>query len=384
VLNFLALYGFMGVELFFMISGFVICMSAWDRPLSEFFTSRVARLFPAYVAAVLITATVARLMLPPGDPGRPDQDTIIANLTMLQSFLGLPNVDTVYWTLAVELKFYLLFAIVVWRGLTYRRVVAFALAWLALSSILTIAEPGVLATLVETQYAACFVAGIAFYLLYRFGPNLLLVGLIAASWLIAMQKNSHRTLPWQHTLLSPVTEKLIITGFFLVMGAIALGYANWIRGRWLVIAGALTYPLYLVHRLIGLIMIDRLGGRLQHWAVLPTTVATVIALAWLVHLVVERPLGRRLRRGLLASFAAVRGPGSADAAAGADLRLRQGEREAAGLAPHLEAALARSQFDQVAHAEAGQHLLRGGQRWAGDHVGGPGQAVGHAGGERAP
>jgi len=41
-------YGFLGVELFFLISGFVICMSAWGRPLGAYFTSRVSRLYPAY------------------------------------------------------------------------------------------------------------------------------------------------------------------------------------------------------------------------------------------------------------------------------------------------------------------------------------------------
>src|SRR5215831_12453879 len=60
----LSKYGFVGVELFFLISGFVICMSSWGRPLGHFFTSRVARLFPAYIAAVV--ATSALLWLLPG------------------------------------------------------------------------------------------------------------------------------------------------------------------------------------------------------------------------------------------------------------------------------------------------------------------------------
>jgi peptidoglycan/LPS O-acetylase OafA/YrhL len=54
-------YGFLGVELFFMISGFVICMSAWGRPLGDFARSRITRLFPAYWPAVLITTAVVAL-----------------------------------------------------------------------------------------------------------------------------------------------------------------------------------------------------------------------------------------------------------------------------------------------------------------------------------
>jgi peptidoglycan/LPS O-acetylase OafA/YrhL len=51
-------YGFLGVELFFLVSGFVIAMSGWGRPLGAFFASRVSRLYPAYWAAVVVTTLV--------------------------------------------------------------------------------------------------------------------------------------------------------------------------------------------------------------------------------------------------------------------------------------------------------------------------------------
>lgn len=41
-----------------MVSGFVICMSAWGRSVGDFAVSRVSRLFPAYWAAVAFTTLV--------------------------------------------------------------------------------------------------------------------------------------------------------------------------------------------------------------------------------------------------------------------------------------------------------------------------------------
>jgi peptidoglycan/LPS O-acetylase OafA/YrhL len=47
-------YGWLGVEFFFLISGFVICMSCWGRTPAQFAVSRISRLFPAYWCAVLL------------------------------------------------------------------------------------------------------------------------------------------------------------------------------------------------------------------------------------------------------------------------------------------------------------------------------------------
>ena len=66
---------------------------------------------------------------------------VAANLTMLQNPLGVHDIDPSYWTLAVELRFYLLFAIVLAIGVTYRRVVYFCVVWLAVS-VFVWASPG--------------------------------------------------------------------------------------------------------------------------------------------------------------------------------------------------------------------------------------------------
>ncbi|MGH3310540.1 MAG: acyltransferase family protein, partial [Streptomyces sp.] len=109
-----ALYGHLGVEIFFAISGFVICMSCWGRSLGEFFRSRVVRLYPAYWAALFLVAGVGALAPQFDQPSSiPD---FLVNLTMLQQPAGSPRILGVCWTLWAEARFYLLFAIfVVWK-----------------------------------------------------------------------------------------------------------------------------------------------------------------------------------------------------------------------------------------------------------------------------
>lgn len=122
-----AAYGWIGVEIFFVISGFVICMSCWGRSPRQFFVSRVIRLYPAYWFATAFTTAV--LVALPGVWDRLRLRDVLLNLTMLQTGSGVRNVDGVYWTLWSELRFYLLFLAVVATGLTYRKVVVFCCVW---------------------------------------------------------------------------------------------------------------------------------------------------------------------------------------------------------------------------------------------------------------
>ncbi|MFF4602817.1 acyltransferase family protein [Streptomyces sp. NPDC001339] len=81
-------YGWIGVEVFFLISGFVICMSSWGRSLGDFVVSRAARLYPAYWAAVLISATVISFW--PQVRHITGWNQVATNLTMLQHGMGVP------------------------------------------------------------------------------------------------------------------------------------------------------------------------------------------------------------------------------------------------------------------------------------------------------
>ena len=55
-------YGYLGVDMFFTISGFVVLLSAWGRRPRDFVISRVVRLYPAFWTAVTITAVVVILL----------------------------------------------------------------------------------------------------------------------------------------------------------------------------------------------------------------------------------------------------------------------------------------------------------------------------------
>jgi hypothetical protein len=101
--------GRIGVILFFAISGFVIPSSlravghqTTSNALRVFLIRRVFRLYPAYWVSVVAAALLALYFMTPFSP-----QTVLLNLTMIQSVFGAPDVLGLYWTLRLELIFYI-------------------------------------------------------------------------------------------------------------------------------------------------------------------------------------------------------------------------------------------------------------------------------------
>ncbi|MCL6667657.1 acyltransferase family protein [Streptomyces panaciradicis] len=299
----LAAYGWIGVEIFFVISGFVICMSCWGRGPREFFVSRVIRLYPAYWFAIVFTTAVVVAL--PGVWDRLEARDILLNFTMLQSGSGVDSVDGVYWTLWSELRFYLLFLAVVATGLTYRKVVVFCCAWSAAAMLAPAAHFGPLTLAANPEGAWFFIAGLALYLMHRFGQDLLLWGILAMAWLMGQRQLGVRIDDFEH-VSGWRGSVVLFTGFLLVMVAIALGATDRLRWRWLATAGSLTYPLYLLHYVAGTTVINRLQGTMDARLLVATVIAGFLLLSWLVHRFVERPVARVLKRGLEGAFGRMR------------------------------------------------------------------------------
>ncbi|MFC9296879.1 acyltransferase family protein [Streptomyces sp. NPDC057011] len=299
-----AVYGWLGVEIFFLVSGFVICMSTWGRTLGDFAVSRVSRLFPAYWVAAAFTSLV--LFASPEVRQIKKYTDVVVNLSMLQGGLGVPHIDDAYWTLFVELKFYVLFALVVMCGVTYRNCVLFCGLWTLAGVVAPTADSGVLSFFAVPSASPYFIAGIAFHLMRRFRPNAVLWVIVGVQFLLAQHYVTDRMVSNLGRGVTAQTPSwpahvIILLGFIL-MAALALGALDGIRWRWLPHAGAVTYPLYLIHMMAGLTVIHHFRHQVAPVPLALGVTAGMLVLAWLIHRLVERPLGRALnaslRRGL--------------------------------------------------------------------------------------
>lgn len=297
-------YGCLGVQFFFVISGFVICMSSWGKTLGDFFRSRIARLYPAYWAALLMVGAASVLLPVVVHPLRSDE--FLMNFTMLQQPMGVPRVLGVCWTLWVEMRFYVLFALfVIWKGVTYRRVVTFCILWTLAGAFARVADTALTDELVMRDHAPYFIGGLALYLIHRYGSDFLLWGIVGMSFLLG-QRYSVTALwhPGMHGDFhrNPHVIQAISFLAFAAVAAVALGWLRWANWSWLTLAGALTYPFYLIHEHLGWFAIRILhrGLGLDPYATLVLTVAILLSLAYLMNRFVEKPFGSRLKRTMTA------------------------------------------------------------------------------------
>ncbi|MEW2517020.1 acyltransferase family protein [Actinacidiphila alni] len=298
-------YGWLGVYLFFLISGFVICMSSWNRTPRQFLFSRFTRLYPAYWAAVILTSAVVFLTPKAGRLSPPET---LANLTMFERGMGVPYVDGVYWTLWAELRFYMLFAVVVAFGVTYRRVMTFCVIWMAACIMTTSGDNDFLNQVFEPTYAPFFIGGIGIFLMYRFGPRPEIWLLIAASWLDGQFQLDDLSDTAEGHARTPVYWAvcvILLALFYAVLIAVARGRLEFLNWRWLTVAGAMTYPLYLIHEKIGLEIILHNHNALPPYLLLGLLVGGALLSAYLIHRLVEEPVARRLRKWLATPWPAI-------------------------------------------------------------------------------
>lgn len=291
-------YGYLGVHLFFVISGFVILMSAWGRSTTTFVASRVGRLYPAYWAAVLLTGSL-RAMWPTFETRRPHD--VLMNLTMLQEPFDVPHVDGVYWTLWVELQFYVLIALVVRTRLTLRQVTWFAAVVPVASTVLLLIAPGADRMLTVLGWLPLFGAGMLLFVIVYEGGTTLRWGLLALDAALASLIAVHRHAAAIDVIATGATTSRpgIAIGVLLVITLVAL--AVLVPGqprhgmRVMTLAGALTYPLYLTHEYVGWAFIEVVHQAVGRGGALLLVIAVATCLAWLLHVTVERRWGRPLR-----------------------------------------------------------------------------------------
>jgi peptidoglycan/LPS O-acetylase OafA/YrhL len=297
----IAKYGFLGVDLFFLISGFVISASAQNRSAGPFAVSRFQRLYPAYLAGMTFTALAIITLGAPGTSVSIWQ--WLANLTMLAPAFGQQFMDGVYWSIVVEIVFYGWVAILIGTGLFRRHLIAIIAIWLAvafLNELFVQWRPLRLALM--TEYAGLFASGMLIYRLRIGDRSIWSYGLLAIAFAHGLHHTAESRAVFERIYTDDIDSVILWlahAGIFLAFST-ALAVSNrFAPGPLVLTLGGITYPLYLIHQQAGYLAIDALAPLTGNWLALAAVLSGCFMLAWAIHVIAE-PAGRLLLQRAIA------------------------------------------------------------------------------------
>jgi peptidoglycan/LPS O-acetylase OafA/YrhL len=279
--------GASGVDLFFVISGFVIFMTLGRcATASDFLISRFSRLYPAYWAAALLTWIIGTVWPLPQQGYTVHQ--LFINLTLAQGFMNVEPIDGVYWSLNVELCFYIVMLALFICGFLNHTIKVCSI-WLAVAALnRCLSDHGVdipwkIQQVLILRYAELFVAGIVFYKIYaeRLGItySLLLTGCILLH-------------AFGHGLWGLVS----ILAIFGLVGLAVSGRAQTVCVRPLIWLGTISYSLYLTHQMIGFAIIRGFASyNIPSVVGILIAISVMLGIACAITYLVEQPGMRYIR-----------------------------------------------------------------------------------------
>lgn len=274
----IAEYGYLGVDFFFMISGFVILRSAAGRTADRFAVGRFVRLWPTFLLCMTLTALVMSAF-----GHAPGPMKILANLTMAPAYLGAEPIDGAYWSLAYELIFYgaVFLILLIGQGHRLRGIV---LAWVAVQAIF--AMLGFRESLLLGGYFTLFAGGAVLALVHRDGWSWSLGLALLATMVLGMLGAYERAVgiassAMKGEAIPSIAAILVGVGFVPFLVFMRRNPVLPLAGLF----GGVTYPLYLLHGRIAFTLLTGLPMP-RVWGMI-LVFAAILALAVVVHLVFE-------------------------------------------------------------------------------------------------
>lgn len=283
-------WGYAAVATFFMLSGFLTGPSLVNRKTTpgRFIKKKFLRFYPAYWVAMTVTTIVLVCFY------REEAVSLTqyaANLTMVSQLFRVPFVDGVYWSMQCELVFCLICAglMCIKRPQNLSRVLfIWLILAIALSFTTDVKATRLFRIITICSYCHDFIAGIV---MRRASLNSTLS--TSETWLLILCFIN--SVVW-HGLFTPSTIFFVITAtilFFVRRIDKVIPSSNRVIAVIIWIA-SISYPLYLVHEMVGFTIIRHLQWNgITHPVSILIPIAAALVLAWIIHAVVEKKILRR-------------------------------------------------------------------------------------------
>lgn len=301
-------YGAMGVELFFIISGFVIFKTIENsKKWQDFVVSRFSRLYPTFWACLFITTILVLISNYFGQyfyksiSHKEMLARFLSNFTMFQYFFKQTNIDPVYWTLTIELVFYII-VLILYVTNTLRNIKSIGMALLIFSFILSL---GIFEKSAFISKLLFFIPIIIYFPLFFTGIlayNIKIKNATKLNYILITICLIVQSLLYRYTMASihlNYNEYIIVLILiYLVITLFIEDKLSFIVNKLTIKLGDISYSLYLSHFYIGCaIILPGLVNRLKisYWIALIIAICVSLLLANYINKYIEKPAIKLIR-----------------------------------------------------------------------------------------
>lgn len=280
-----------GVLLFFILSGYLISISLQrTKSLKDFWIKRFAKIYPTYILCAIITFTVVSLF---GLNGREvEVKDLIGNFFFLNQFKIIDSVDGAYWSLIVEVNFYVLIGILFYSTQSLlKSIFTFSIISLSCYALTNYFHFDSLNYFINkifiSRYIGFFMIGSIFYLWET--KSLSKLQLLIATPLIIYSIYINHFNKYHLTY--------IIISILIFMTACLLKNKINSIPKILKILALISYPFYLIHQNIGVIMIRELSyfGFNDHIRIF-ITFLSIGSISYMLFRFYEDKLNKKIRK----------------------------------------------------------------------------------------
>lgn len=315
-------FGYLGVNLFLVLSGFCLAYPFWRSPggpvwgmgLGEFYRRRFVRIAPAYLATLAVVTVLAFPQTYRSGAWRELGWDVAVHLVFLHNLWPetIATLNPVFWSLALEWQLYLIFPLLL--TVSAKAGLGPMLAGSLLVNL--VYRAAIFPACEHLPWKDCWA-------LCYWPPGRIFefaMGIAAARWVAAgaLRPRWLRSVPmlwavaaggagltwWQvsyHGRYSPAGDvfSAFVSVALLLLGSTASIGPGAFRPRWLVAAGTFSYSIYLVHWTVGDVLGHHVYPRLAAGSFLKALVGLayltfVVFLGWIWYRLFERPfMGRR-------------------------------------------------------------------------------------------
>jgi peptidoglycan/LPS O-acetylase OafA/YrhL len=291
--------GYLGVATFFVLSGFVIAMVVGTNRISPGFLGRFAlrrgiRLDIPYWVSIVVTLALGTLAVHMGvsKPGVTFPQ-VAAHLFYLQDILHFQAISPIYWTLCLEVQFYLALIVLLWIAqLTRAKWQGFLLVFVSLMGASVVAHMNwidVPAGLMFPYWWAFSLGALCYWTLADRAP----ASYLALSCAMLLYSGGEIHGDWRLTA--------VVTTCLLFLAWHSKAMDKWLADRLFQFLGRISYSLYLVHPLVGWSAQSLALRYTNQWTALVVGVMASVLSAWVAYRFVERPSIRLSHRVSLGS-----------------------------------------------------------------------------------